>query len=112
MLQRGRRLIVGYGGPYFRCPGVVNGVACGRRVAKLYGPGEFFLCRHCYRLTYPSQSEGEGNRAIRRAARIRIRFGGDPGMASPFPPRPKGMWRQTYERLQKEAFEAEVISPT
>ncbi len=25
--------------PYFICPGVVNGVACGRRVAKLYGPG-------------------------------------------------------------------------
>jgi hypothetical protein len=25
--------------PYFVCPGVVNGTACGRRVAKLYRPG-------------------------------------------------------------------------
>jgi hypothetical protein len=38
--------------PYFVCPGVVNGTACGRRVAKLYGPGRYFVCRHCYRLAY------------------------------------------------------------
>ena len=43
--------------PYFICPGVVNGIACGRRVAKLYGPGRYFLCRHCYRLAHASQSE-------------------------------------------------------
>ena len=43
--------------PYFVCPGVVNGTACGRRVAKLYGPGRYFLCRYCYRLAYASQSE-------------------------------------------------------
>jgi len=36
--------------PYFICPGVVNGITCGRRVAKLHGPGRYFLCRHCYRL--------------------------------------------------------------
>ena len=30
--------------PYFNCPGVVNGIACGRRVAKRYGPGRYFLC--------------------------------------------------------------------
>ena len=29
--------------PYFICPGVVNGIACGRRVAKLYEPGRYFL---------------------------------------------------------------------
>ena len=35
------RLPCRYGGvrPYFICPGVVNGRACGRRAAKLYGPG-------------------------------------------------------------------------
>lgn len=31
--------------PYFICPGVVNGIACGRRVAKLHAPGRYFLCR-------------------------------------------------------------------
>ena len=30
--------------PYFVCPDVVNGIACGRQVAKLYGAGTYFLC--------------------------------------------------------------------
>ena len=44
--------------PYFVCPGVVNGTACGRRVAKLYGPGRYFLCRHCYRLAHCQPERG------------------------------------------------------
>jgi hypothetical protein len=81
--------------PYFICPGVVNGIACGRRVAKLHGPARYFLCRHCYRLAHASQSEDKMDRTLRRANKIRQRLGGDPGMAEPFPPRPKGMWRRT-----------------
>lgn len=96
--------------PYFICPGVVNGLHCGRRVAKLCAAGRYFLCRHCYRLAYASQSEGTWDRALRRANRIRMRLGGDPGMASPFPSRPKGMWRRTYERLLNEAFDAEMLA--
>ncbi len=96
--------------PYFICPGVVNGNACGRRVAKLYGPGRYFLCRHCYRLAYASQSEGPWDRTLRKANKIRMRLGGDPGMAAAFPPRPKGMWRRTYDRLRDNAFEAEMLA--
>ena len=59
--------------PYFLCPGVVNGVACGRRVAKLYGPGRYFLCRHCYGLTYTSQSEDNYGRKLRKANKIQYR---------------------------------------
>ena len=99
-----------YGGtrPYFECPGVVNGSACGRRVSKLYGHGRYFLCRHCYRLVYASQSEGELDRSLRRANTIKQRLGGEPGLAYPFPRRPRGMWRRTYDRLHEETFEIEM----
>jgi len=82
--------------PYFICPGAVNGVACGRRVAKLHGAECYFLCRHCYRLAYASQSEGEWDRALRRANKIQDRLGGDPGIGIFSQPKPKGMWRATY----------------
>jgi hypothetical protein len=79
------RVACRYGGtrPYFECPGVVNGRACGRRVTKLYGHGRYFLCRHCYRLVYASQSEGELDRALRRANTIKTAAGGRT-RASPF----------------------------
>src|SRR5262249_6006939 len=94
--------------PYFICPGVVNEIQCGRRVAKLYGPGRYFLCRHCYRLAHASQNEGEWDRAIRLAGKIRVRLGGEPYHTEPFPKRPKGMWRRTYRRLQERTLQAEM----
>jgi hypothetical protein len=96
--------------PYFVCPGVVNGKACGRRVAKLYGPGRYFLCRHCYRLAHASQREAAWDRALRRVNKIRQCLGGEPGTAAPFPPKPKGMWRRTYERLFDRAMDAELLA--
>jgi hypothetical protein len=96
--------------PYFVCPGIVNGVACGRRVAKIYGTGTYFLCRHCYRLVYASQREDRYDRALRRANKIRLQLGGEPGMASQFAARPKGMHHQTYERLQSAVLNAEILA--
>jgi hypothetical protein len=81
--------------PWFICPGA----DCGRRVALLYGPGKYFLCRHCYVLRYESQREDKTNRALRRAQKIRKRLEGSANMMEPFPERPKGMHWSTYERL-------------
>jgi hypothetical protein len=90
--------------PWFICPGA----GCGRRVAMLYGPGKYFLCRHCYDLTYQSQRDNKMYRALHRAQNIRERPGGSANMAEPFPEKPKGMHWRTYERLWWEHHEAEM----
>ena len=90
--------------PWFLCPGA----GCGRRVAILYGPGKYFLCRHCYDLRYESQHENKTHRALRRAQKIRVRLGGSANMMEPFPDKPKGMHHDTYMRLFWEHYEAEM----
>ena len=90
--------------PWFVCPGD----RCGRRVAILYGPGKYFLCRHCSDLRYESQREDKKDRALRRAQKIRQRLGGSANMMEPFPDRPKEMHHDTYMRLRSEHDEAEV----
>ncbi len=97
-----------YGGRrwWFRCP------ATGRRVAKLHSPpgGDIFASRRAYGLAYRSQRERSDERALTRTQDIRIRLGGDPSLAVPFPDKPKGMWWRTYWRLRGEAQEAEYRS--
>jgi hypothetical protein len=75
--------------PWFLCLGLVNGVRCGRRVAILYGPGRYFLCRHCYDLVYESQRDDAMYRALHKAQSIRKRLGGSANMTEPFPQKPK-----------------------
>lgn len=98
-----------YGGhrAYFVCPGVVNGMVCARRVAKLYCAGRYYLCRHCYRLTYASRKEDRWDRAMRKANNVRTKLGGEPGRCSTWPARPKGMWQRTYDRLSQTICDAE-----
>jgi hypothetical protein len=93
-----------YGGqrPYFRCPGVVSGRHCGRRVGNLFSGGRYFLCRHCYKIAYSSQSEASCDRMLRRANKLRMALGGEPGTAHWIAPRPKGMWQRTYHRKRFE----------
>ena len=96
--------------PYLVCPGVINGIACGHRVAKLYCARTYFLCRHCYRLACASQREDRYDRALRRTNNIRVRLGGEPGMVSILPDRPKGMHKRTYERMQSKILDAEMLA--
>ena len=90
--------------PWFLCPGA----DCGRRVALLYGPGRYFLCRDCYDLRYETQREDKMHRALRRAQKIRERLGGSANMMELFPERPKGMHYDTYMKLYWEHHEAEM----
>ncbi len=92
--------VCNFGGerPWFLCPGA----GCGRRIAVLYGPGQYFLCRHCYDLRYESQREDGMSRALRRAQKIREQLGGSANMMEPFPQKPGGMHWRTYERLHRE----------
>ncbi|MEP2185202.1 hypothetical protein [Roseibium sp.] len=88
--------------PYFRCSGVVNGRHCKRRVVKLYLGGRYFFCRHCYNLSYSSQSEAKSDRMLRRANKLRTALGGKRGSAHFIAPRPKGMWQRNYQRKRFE----------
>lgn len=96
--------------PYFRCPGVRSGVPCSRTVAKHYGAGRYFLCRHCHRLAYASQWENRADRLLRKAKKKRTALRGEPGTASLLPERPKGIWRKTYEREIAAILEEEDMA--
>lgn len=89
-----------YGGVryWFSCPAS----NCGRRVAVLYLGGKIFACRHCYRLAYTTQRETAGNRANRKANKIKHKLNWQKGIAYPPGGKPKGMHWKTFWRLYSE----------
>lgn len=93
--------------PWFVCPGFVHGRYCGRRVGKLYDGGRYFLCRHCYDLTYQSRRDGRKYGPLYKCQKVRQRLGGSANMMESFPPPPKGMHFKTYMRLRLEHYRAE-----
>jgi hypothetical protein len=86
--------------PWFQCPVSSNGKYCGRRVAKLHLAHELFACRQFSGLAYESQQESDPDPVFNKAQKIRIRLGGCGNITLPFPPKPKGMHRKTYDRLR------------
>jgi hypothetical protein len=94
-----------YGGfrLWFLCP------VCCRRVAVLY-VSENIQCRLCSQLAYQSSLEVRHNRQLSKAQAIRKRLGGSADMTEPFPTRPKGMHRKTYERLREKSESAYWVS--
>jgi hypothetical protein len=86
---------------WFRCDVHSSGRYCGRRVALLYGAGELFACRQCYGLGYATQLEATRDRGLGKAQKIRTKLGGNPSIFDDFPAKPKGMHRQTYDRLRR-----------
>ena len=91
-----------YGGfrTWFLCP------RCWERVAVFYGAGKYFLCRHCYDLTYASQQENRADRLMRKARKIRERLGVGDALSEPILFKPKNMHQKTFDRLREEAEQA------
>jgi hypothetical protein len=95
-----------YGGfrTWFLCP------HCRRRVALIYGAGKYFLCRHCYDLTYASQQENRADRLMRKARKIRRRLGMGDNLIEPILFKPKNMHQKTFDRLRIEEDYANTLS--
>jgi hypothetical protein len=74
----------------------------------LYSAGPYFLCRHCYDLTYRSRQDSDRLGPLHKARRIRQRLGGSANLLEPFPARPNGMHWSTYHRLYQDCTHAEV----
>ncbi len=95
--------------PWFRCPG------CRARRGKLYLPPghERYLCRECYDLGYTS-SRTSGDRVKQAELRYRRAFAKadkhdrrpHPNGSPHLPERPKGMHRDTFERLVEDVHTA------
>ncbi|MDT3708298.1 MAG: hypothetical protein ROZ09_15880 [Thiobacillus sp.] len=77
---------------WFRCPGR----DCGRRVAKLYSVGRYYVCRHCGDLAYECQRKDASSRSMSKAQNIRKKLGGSANLTMAFPDKPKGMHWRTY----------------
>ncbi len=89
--------------PWFVCDVHTNGVYCGRHVAKLYGAGRLFACRHCYRLGHAVQRGGPMDRAHHHLAGLHRKLGADyDGPDLPPPRKPKWMRWKTYSRITKQ----------
>jgi hypothetical protein len=78
-------------------------------VAILYGGG-IFACRHCYQLAYPSSRETAGDRATRRADRLRARLGWERGILNGEGGKPKWMRWRTFVRLTSKHAELVNLS--
>ena len=76
-------------------------------MAKLYLRSRYFLCRHCHQLAYSSQSEARHDRLLRRRNKLSARLNPGADRLEVLPPRPKGMWRTTYETRLEEIFRLE-----
>jgi hypothetical protein len=83
--------------PWFICPAPF----CSRRVAILYGFPDL-ACRTCHSLAYRSQRETPGDRAARKANKIRKKLGWEPGFLNGTGSKPDGMHWKTFWKLYDE----------
>jgi hypothetical protein len=92
--------------PWMHCP------FCEKRVAKLLkGMGGYF-CRACLgNPLYASQAKSSQGRRHFELCKIRLLLNGNASPLEPFPERPRGMHRKTYDRLKARAQRLEMDLP-
>jgi hypothetical protein len=86
-----------YGGVQYlgHCP------ACQRRVRTLYLFQNFFACRTCFKMAYPSQNQTLYVRLLLKSDKAKKKINNDPWT------KPKWMRQKTFKRLRSEQFELE-----
>ncbi len=72
----------------------------------MYMADKYFLCRHCYNLTYSCQQESPPFRLLSKAQKIRERLGACPCTDDPIFEKLKGMHWKTINRLKEAAYRA------
>jgi len=85
---------------YFRC------WSGDRRAVRRYSRRGFYLCRRCHHLAYECEREDACERTFCRFGKIKQRLGGNSDCLAPFQPKPKGMWRRTYQHFGYQFREA------
>jgi len=92
--------------PWFHCP------HCKQRVAKLYNGLGGYFCRACVgNPLYASQSKSAQGRRHFQACKLRLLLNGEARLSAPFPERPRGMHRRTYQRLRRRLMALETSLP-
>jgi len=85
---------------YWRCP------RCGALRSHLYVVDGVLACRVCHGLDYRSRHVPQ---AVARAAKLRRRLGGAPGLLGPLPRKPRHWRPDYYRRLIAELIAAERV---
>jgi hypothetical protein len=92
--------------PWMHCP------YCEERVAKLLKGMAGYFCRACLgNPLYASQAKSTHGRRHFELCKIRLLLNGNASPLEPFPERPRGMHRKTYDRLKARAQRLEMDLP-
>jgi hypothetical protein len=92
--------------PWMHCP------YCEKRVAKLLKGMAGYFCRACLgNPLYASQTKSTHGRRHFELCKIRLLLNGNASPLDPFPERPRGMHRKTYDRLKARAQRLEMDLP-
>jgi hypothetical protein len=93
--------------PWMHCP------YCEKRVVKLLKGMGGYCCRACIgNPLYACQAKSAHGRRHFEICKIRLQLNGNASLLEPFPERPRGMHRKTYERKKARALNLEMdLSP-